>query len=201
MRSRVSVVVPLAVVALCAACPPEDPCAADEPSYGGDGNDEVWLTLKERKADATTGADAPTITKPADAAALPKVAVPTFEWESPLKIALGPHAPSPLFKPRAPSLLQRAFTALGEVAVPKAHAHLAPVSSDVYLVDILVPGRACPVSIVTTELAHPLDADSWAILQESAGAELTMQLTSAYLSTGNVTEGPFKAADVTFTIE
>jgi hypothetical protein len=191
----------LASLACGVGCPAEDPCAAEEPSYGGDGNDEVWLTLKERKADATIEGDAPTIIKPADAAVLPKATVPTFEWESPLKIALGPHAPSPLYKARAPSSLQRAFASLGDVVLPKAHAHQPPVSSDVYLADILVPGRECPVSIVTTELSHPLDADSWAILQESAGEELTLQLTSAYLSSGNISEGPFKAADVTFKVE
>lgn len=202
MRASSLTLAVLAAIALSATgCPPADPCAADEPSYGGEGNDEVWLTLKDRKGDATTDGDAPTITAPVAAATLPKANAPTLEWESPLKIALGPHMPQPLFKPHAPALLERAFTSLADIAVPKAHAHEAPVSSDVYLVDILVPGRECPVSIVTTELSHAVDADSWAILQESAGAELTMQLTGAYLASGNITEGPFRAADVTFTVE
>lgn len=190
-----------AVAALAGGCP-SDPCASEEPAYGGLGNDEVWLTLRERKADAAAGDDAPTIVAPAASAVLPAAEVPTFEWQSPLKIALAPHAPTPLFRRHAPSLLQRAVAGASHALIPVARAHLAPVSSDVYLVDLLVPGRACPVSIVTSELSHELDSGTWSLLREGgAGSEITMQLTSAYLSSGNITEGPYQAADVAFTIE
>lgn len=190
-------------VGFAAACPPDDPCAADEPAYGGLGNDEVWLTLRDAKDQATTGGDAATITRPADAAVLPAADAPTFEWESPLKIALGlpspsPPSPSPLFRRTPPTL----FDTVGRALIPAARAHLAPVSSDVYLVDILVPGRDCPVSIVTSELSHTLDDVTWARINEGAAGEArTMQITSAYLANGRIDEGPFRAADVTFTIE
>lgn len=49
--------------------------------------------------------------------------------------------------------------------------------------------------MVTTELSHPLDARSW------AGQPLTLQLTSAYLADERISEGPFRADDVSFTVE
>lgn len=201
MRARAALTALIALIATLAGGCPSEPCASEEPAYGGLGNDEVWLTLRERKAQAAAGDDAPTIIAPTASAVLPAADVPTFAWESPLKIALAPHVPAPLFRHDAPSLLQRAIAGASHALIPVAHAHLAPVSSDVYLVDLLLPGRECPVSIVTSELSHELDTETWSLLRESGGAEITMQLTSAYLSSGNITEGPYQAADVAFTIE
>ena len=97
--------------------------------------------------------------------------------------------------------VQQIVDGIGAFVIPSARAHLLPVSSDAYLLDVVVPGRQCPVSIVSTELSHALDADAWSILKEAAGQTLTIQLTSAYLANGRITEGPFKADDVTFTLE
>lgn len=193
---RVPVVTALFALVL-SGCPAEDPCAAEEPSYGGLGNDEVWLTLKDAKTRAAHDGDFPTVTSPAADATVPSANAPTFTWESPLKIAVGlERGAQPLYRAR-----RSLFDDVRELVIPSAHAHLPPVSSDVYLVDVLVPGRECPVSIVTTELSHVLDAESWDVLKNAAGEPLTLQLTSAYLSSGRVTEGPFKADDVTFTVD
>ena len=189
-----AVAVVLALVAA-AGCPANDPCVR-EPSYGGAANDEVWLTLKDAKANAQHDGDFATVTSPATDAALPADNAPTFTWQSPLKIAVGATTPQPLYRWH-PS----PFDELRELVIPRANAHLAPVSSDAYLADILVPGRACPVSIVTTELSHVLDEASWDIVKAAAGQPLTLQLTSAYLANGRVSEGPFQADDVAFTVE
>ena len=196
MRTPVAALLALASLAL-QGCPAADPCAAEEPGYGVQGNDEVWLALKDAKANATHDGDFPTVTSPADGAALPSASVPTFTWESPLKIALAPSS-GPLFRR---DRVQQIVDGIGAFVIPSARAHLLPVSSDAYLLDVVVPGRQCPVSIVSTELSHALDADAWSILKEAAGQTLTIQLTSAYLANGRITEGPFKADDVTFTLE
>lgn len=185
-----------ALVCFLAGCPAEDPCAAEPPTYGGLGNDEVWLALKDAKANATHDGDFPTVTSPAAGATVPAGTAPTFSWESPLKIALGPTTPQPLYRAH-----RSLFDDLSELVIPSAHAHLAPVSSDAYLAEVFVPGRECPVPIVTTELSHVLDSYSWDVLKEAAGEPLTLQLTSAYLASGRITEGPYKADDVTFTVE
>lgn len=194
MRAAVVTAVAVSLAGL-VGCPAADPCAAEEPAYGGLGNDEVWLTLKDAKASATHAGDFPTVTAPAADARLPAASAPTVAWESPLKLALGA-PPQPLQRVRR-SLLDD----VSELVIPGAHAHEVPVSSDAYLAEIFVPGRGCPVSIVTTELSHVLDADSWAVLVDAAGQALTLQLTSAYLANGRVGEGPFRADDVAFTVE
>jgi hypothetical protein len=213
--ARLVVVVSFAVTTAAASGCPEandDPCApisedaqnADdgpEASYGGDGNDEVWIALYDAKDRAETTGDVATITVPANDQSFPKDGVaPTFSWESPLKIAAAA-APTTLFRPARRSLLERAFDAVTGVAVPRARAHEAPVSSDAYLVEIALPGEQCPATIVTTELSHTLDEALWARLKTTAGAPLTMRITSAYLKSGVVDEGPFRSADVTFHVE
>lgn len=191
------IAVPVLLAAVATSCVDGDPCLenANEPAYGGSGNDEVWLTMVDARDRATAGGDAPTITAPTDGQALPASEPPTISWDSPLKLALGPSAPLPLVRRQPGSL----FDELSQVLIPSAHAHLPPVSSDAYLIDFLVPGRECAVSIVTTELSHTLDDDTWAKVTAAAG-EIEMRLTSAYLQSGRITEGPFKASPISFTV-
>lgn len=84
---------------------------------------------------------------------------------------------------------------------PLAKPHLPPVTGDIYLVEITVPGRTCPVNALTTDLSWQLDAASWAIT--SGGAKtVEVSLTGAYLVNGRITEGPFQpAAPRTFKIQ
>jgi hypothetical protein len=194
-RSTAVIVLSLGI----ASCTPTDPCAVDEPSYGGLGNDEVWLVLKDAKAKARHEGDFPSVTSPTDNETLPAGDPPTFSWSSPLKIAAALPA-QPLLHPRR-SFIVDVISGAGTLVIPSARAHLPPVSSDAYLLEVLVPARACPVSIATTELSHVLDAESWATLEEAAGQPLTLQLTSAYLASGRITEGPFAADNVTFKVE
>ena len=194
---NVAVLLPLVVLAV-AACSDGDPCLQpeNEPAYGGSGNDEVWLTLTDARSRATAGGDAATITSPLQGATLPSAAPATFTWESPLKVAFGPVLPTSVFRRHPPSVFDR----LSGAFIPKAHAHLPPVTSDAYLVDFIIAGRECPVSVVTTELSHTLDEETWSKLTAADGT-IEMNVTSAYLASGRVTEGPFAASSIEFKIE
>jgi hypothetical protein len=173
------------VVALVSAC--TDPCE-QEPAYGGDGNDEVWRALVDGKDDATESEDGATITAPeAGDTFAPNDAPIEIAWDSPLELASV--LPTPLFRARERTLF--------DLIVPRAHAHLPPVTSDAYLVEIEVPGRACPLQIVTTDEKHELDDESWSVLR----GELSMQIFSAYLESGRITEGPYKSPAVKFSVK
>lgn len=165
--------------------------------YGGLGNDEVWLTLYDAKDRAQTGGDAATVVVPSAGQVLPGDTLPTFEWESPLRLTLGPQRPEPLWAPRPGSPLD----ALTRWLIPSALAHLPPVTSDAYLLEIGIPGRTCPRSIVTTGLVHTLDEATWSDVKSAAGQDLTLTVWSAYLTTGVITEGPFVTEPVSFRVE
>ena len=201
--------VPLLVVVFLApafaGCPPNDTCT-EEPAYGGDGNDEVWRTLVDGLPAAVGDVpDAPVVVSPVDGDVLSGGDPPTLTWTSALKLAdatMTPARASPLrpqlhpSQPRRRSLLD----ALTQVLLPAARAHLPPVTSDAYLVQIQIPD-GCRLEVVTTELSHTLDDNGWALLQETAGPTLVMKVFSAYLSNGRITEGPFFSTAVDFRVE
>lgn len=90
------------------------------------------------------------------------------------------------------------FDRLAALVLPSAHAHLPPVTSDVYLLEIDVPDR-CPVAGLTTELSFTFSAEDWAEVVAGGGAR-TARLLSAFVAENNVTEGPFLATPLTFTV-
>lgn len=208
---RVLSVLPmLGSLAIASACPPSAEDCAPVPAastdeevqdedvvYGGLGNDEVWLTLYDAKGRAETGDKAARVIVPAADQVLPSDTPPTFEWESDLSLALGPQLPTPLSPGRERSPLD----VLSHLLIPNAYAHLPPVTSDAYLLEIAIPGRTCPRSIVTTGLLHTLDDETWAALTTALGQDLTLTIWSAYLSTGVPTEGPYVSEPVTFRVE
>jgi hypothetical protein len=178
-----------------AGCP-ADPCAL-EPAYGGDATDEVWTTLDDATNDATEGGDAAVIESPDDGAALDAAEPPTFAWSSALKLAYGAQpADARVRRARTPSVIDVLSAAL----VPRAFAHLPPVTSDAYLVNVSVQGSQCPVQAVTTELEATLDTAGWDVVK-GAGGEHTVHVVSAYLQDGRITEGPFISDPVTFTVK
>lgn len=200
----------LAALASSTACPTEEADCAPQPSeegeedaqdedvsYGGLGNDEVWLALYDAKGRAETGGDAATVLVPSEGQILPADTLPTFEWQSPLRLTLGPERPETLWGPKARSPLD----ALTGWLLPSAWAHLPPVTSDAYLLEIGIPGRTCPRSIVTTGVLHTLDTATFELMKEASGEELTLTIWSAYLTTGVITEGPFVTDPVSFRVE
>ena len=188
------IVLPLAWSTGCA----EEGCP--EPSYGGRASDESFRTMVDARDQAVADeTNAPVVTSPENEALLDSEgAAPTFSWTSALKLSMGPSAlPAPATRPRGPSLID----VMSELVIPKAHAHLPPVTGDVYLVEVTWPDRECPVAAHTTDLEWQLDKDSWDALKEWRGGEESLSLTiiSAYLNENRLSEGPFKtSAPTTF---
>jgi hypothetical protein len=200
MRSRhLTVAFALIVAGLSAACGGED-CNTIEPAYVGDASDEAWRVLLDARLDAQTSGDVPVFTSPASGSALPADASPTFTWESPLRLAA---ASLPTVAParRAPrGLLEAPFQALSGLFIPAARAHLPPVTGDIYFLEVDVPGRTCPVAGLTTaDLSFTFATSDWEAIAAGGGAR-TARLMSAFLVDNRVTEGPFLAAPLTFSI-
>jgi hypothetical protein len=187
-------------------------CTTEEPVFAGEATDEAWLEMLDARVDAAEGGDAPTFTAPEADASVPASSSPTFAWDSPLKLSSSSFS-SPSLSSSSSSSVQRLptfsgtwrrrsptwFDRVAAVVLPSAHAHLPPITSDVYLLEVDVPGRTCPVAALTTELTFTFDDDGWDAIA-TGGGERTARLLSAFLTENNVTEGPFVAAPVTFTV-
>ena len=195
MRARFSVVV-VVVVAAAAAC--EQDCDRVEPAYADQASDEVWRVMIDARAAATPGDDAAVLTAPLEG--LTQSDPVSFEWDAPLQTALvlPSSSPSPLsFTARRP---QRSFLgALSQAVFPAAHAHEPPVTSDVHLLEIDVPGRTCPVAGLTTAQSFVFDDGSWEELTREPG-ERTLRILSAFVTENRITEGPFTSTPVTLRV-
>jgi len=201
MISPRSVVVAFALVVptLGAGC--AEDCNAVEPAYVGDASDEAWRVLLDARADASASGDIPVFTGPAADSDLPAGTSPTFTWESPLRLASATTTPTtaPARRP-APGFLEAPFRAMSGLLFPVAHAHLPPVTGDIYLLEVDVPGRTCPVAGLTTaDLSFTFATSDWEAIAAGGGAR-TARLMSAFLVDNRVTEGPFLAAPLTFSI-
>ncbi len=181
-------------------CGGED-CNTIEPAYVGDASDEAWRVLLDARADAASTGDIPVFTAPAADGALPAGTSPTFSWESPLRLASAPPTPGPApARRRPPGLLEAPFRAAMELLLPPAHAHLPPVTGDIYLLEVDVPGRTCPVAGLTTaDLSFTFATSDWEAIA-AGGGDRTARLMSAFLVDNRVTEGPFLAAPLSFSI-
>lgn len=170
----------------------DDDGACGEPAYEGEATDEAWRTMVDGYADATAGADAPAITTPADDADVPADGEGLdVAWDS--TISLAPSIPrAPRRAAPAPGLLDRA----GALFEGTAWAHEPPITGDVYFVRITVPGAACPVEVLTTNLSCSIDGAGWDEIRAATGP-VTIDVTSAYLTENRITEGPFRASTPT----
>lgn len=198
-RQLISTAVVVVAVGSASGC--EQDCNTVQPAYTGIATDEAWIAMLDRRDAAASAGDVPIFSAPAVDAALTKAISPTFTWTSPLKIAGARTAPSSTRTAVAPPRRQGPglIDGLFELVVPKAWAHLEPITSDMYLLEIDVPGRACPVAGATTELSFTFASSDWEAIVEGGGAR-TARLMSAYLASNIVTEGPFLAAPLTFTV-
>jgi hypothetical protein len=178
-------------------------CTTVEPEYAGETTDEVWSVLVGARAEATKAADSATITAPAANAVVDAATPLTVTWDSPLRVAANtPRLPRlPRFPgahtPRSSTWMQT----LTNLVLPTAHAHLAPITSDVYLVEVDVPGRTCPFSVLTTELSATFSDEAWASIVDGDSGARTVRLMSAFVTENRITEGPFTASSVAFTAQ
>lgn len=147
------------------------------------GLDEAWIGLHDAIARGVTEDDetGPRIVAPEDGAS---VALSSWDgvyrWEPP------PKAGASARPPDAWRVLgERLAALLSPISV--AHAHGAPVTDDVYLLELFVPGAECPTRVVTTATSWPLDDDARGALQP--GTTLQAQITWAYEEDSIVLEG------------
>jgi hypothetical protein len=200
MICRPAIVVAAALTAstLGAGCGSED-CSAIEPAYVGAASDEAWRVLVDARADASSTGDVPVFTAPAADTVLSARTSPVFSWDSPLRIAAA-SAPTVAPRRRGPAGgLEGPFRAVAALVFPAARAHLPPVTGDIYLLEVDVPGR-CPVAGLTTaDLSFTFASSDWEAIAAGGGPR-TARLLSAYLVDNRITEGPFVAAPLTFSI-
>jgi hypothetical protein len=118
--------------------------------------------------------------------------------------AMAGHAMAPVFTAPAAGAMMPAAGAAPRVAWTSPLArkpHLPPVTDDVYLVRIAVPGRTCPVMLLTTQLEWQLTDAQWGVLRAAPG-DMSVSIVSAYLDENRITEGPFApAAPLVFQVE
>ncbi|MBN1208895.1 MAG: hypothetical protein JXB05_28815 [Myxococcaceae bacterium] len=183
-----------ALLLLTSACGKEEEPKCGEPLYGGSATDEAWRTMVDAQKKPLDSSLAVTLMSPAEGETFAASATPpAFSWTSPLRASLERDTPSRLARASArPSRGPLAW--LGELLVPTAEAHLPPYTGDIYLVQVTVPGRECPIEVLTSELSWQVDAASWATMGEAAGQELSLQVTSAYLQDNRLKEGPYRLA-------
>ncbi|RYZ42620.1 MAG: hypothetical protein EOO71_07150 [Myxococcaceae bacterium] len=167
-----------------------------EPLYAGGATDEAWRTLVDAQNKAQDSSRAVTLVSPESGQTyLTSDSAPLWQWTSPLRASLqrpGRTEPSPVGRPRDTGRSVLAW--LGNWVLPTAEAHLPPYTGDLYWVKVQVPGRQCPVELLTSELQWQLDDGSWQTLREAAGQALSVQVLSAYLVQNRVTEGPYTLA-------
>jgi hypothetical protein len=183
-----------ALLLLGSACGKEEEQTCGEPLYGGSATDEAWMTMVDAQKKAADASKAVTVTAPAEGEVHPaNTPPPRLSWTSPLRASLERDTPGrlALASPR-PSRGPLAW--LGELLVPTAEAHLPPFTGDIYLVQVTVPGRECPVQVLTSELSWQVDEDSWATMAGAKDQPLSVQIASAYLQDNRLKEGPFRMA-------
>jgi hypothetical protein len=193
-RASTVVVVAALAAAFAAGCDGAGDCDTVEPVYAGAGTDETWRVMVEARASAKES-DEVVVTVPAAGAVVQQGDdPPALAWDSDLEISLNEPASSTTTRPK-PGFFDR----LSATVFPVAHAHLPPITSDVYFLEIDVPGRTCPVSALTTLESMIFSDGDWEEVTKEPG-ERTLRLLSAFVTENRITEGPFQAAPVTFTV-
>lgn len=166
-----------------------------EPLYGGSATDEAWRAIVDARQKPLDASQAVTLTSPAEGETYAADAPPPhFTWTSPLRASLERPASEGRLAQAHPRPRKSVLAWLGGLLVPTAEAHLAPFTGDIYYVQVLVPGRTCPVEMLTSNLDWQLDADAWSAIGEARDQDLSIQVTSAYLKENQLTEGPYRLA-------
>jgi hypothetical protein len=183
-----------ALLLLGSACGKDEGPECGEPLYGGSATDEAWMTMVDAQKKAADSSKAVTVTAPAEGEVHPaNTPPPRISWTSPLSASLERNTPGRLAL-ASPRSSRGPLAWIGELLIPTAHAHLPPFTGDIYLVQVTVPGRECPVQVLTSELSWQIDEASWATMAEAKAQALSVQITSAYLQDNRLKEGPYRMA-------
>ena len=191
-RQRILWSVCASCLLLTAACGKDEEPKCGEPLYGGSATDEAWMTMVDARSKPTDSSRAVTLMSPAEGETFAaSAAPPRFSWTSPLRASLEQDRPSRYAVAR-PRPSRGVLSWVAELLVPTAEAHLPPFTGDIYFVEVSLPGRECPLQVLTSELSWQVDAASWSTLGEVAGQDLRLQVTSAYLQDNRIKEGPYR---------
>src|SRR5437868_9741592 len=170
-----------ALLLLGSACGKEEEQSCGEPLYSGSTTDEAWMTMVDAQKKAADSSKAVTVTSPGEGEVHSSNVPPLrISWTSPLRASLERDTPSRLAL-ASPRRSRGPLAWLGELLVPTAEAHLPPFTGDIYLLQVTVPGRECPIQVLTSELSWLVDEDSWNIMADAKEQPLSIQITSAYL--------------------
>ncbi len=185
------------VVGGASACVDEGDCNASEPEFAGAATDEVWRVMLDARASADETTDVEILVPAAGDEVKKGDDPPAFTWDSALVASLE----LPRFNDaQGRKKRQRGlFDELSSVVFPTALAHQPPITSDVYFLEIDVPGRTCPVAAVTTLESMIFATDDWDEVTKEPG-ERTLNILSAFLTENRVTEGPYTAKPVAFSV-
>jgi hypothetical protein len=180
------------VLLLTTACG-KDEAECGEPLYGGNATDEAWMTMVDAQKKAVSAERAVSLSAPTPGETYAADAPPPrWTWSSPLRASLERPMSDRRLALAHPRVKRSALAWLGELILPTAEAHLPPYTGDIYWVRVTVPGRACPVEVLTSELEWQLDAATWSTLGEARNQDLSIEVTSAYLVNNQLTEGPYR---------
>lgn len=188
-----------ALLALAPACNDEETeaDACGEPLYGGEATDEAWRAMVDAKSKAAVSDQAVTLVSPTEGQSYSTTGEtpPTWQWTSPIASWVPGSAPSvPASLPARPREGRSVLAWLGNLVLPSAEAHLPPFTGDLYQVQVTVPGRKCPVELLTSNLEWTLDAATWDTLRGAVDQDVSIQVLSAYLVENRLREGPYKLA-------
>lgn len=184
----------LATAAAAAGCGDDGAPVAnlDDVIFEGAASDEAWVAV----AEAATSPDpsgagwvfAPT-------SFLRSGTTPTFTWTPPAPGVHGPRrTPSrtPAFDEQPLDYFARG---LSEFVHPVAHAHLPPVTGDVYRLIFTVPDQPTPLRVLTTDHSYSPGGTAFAKLASATGP-ISLELVHAYLMQGRVMEGPYRLPEI-----
>ncbi len=169
------------------------PPTIDDVIFEGAASDEAWVAVDEATpTDDTSGwLFAPTRFA---RAATP----PSFTWARPEGARRQRRTPP--FEPHAEPPIEHFARGLAELLHPVAHAHLPPVSGDVYRLIFTIPGDAAPLRIFTTDPSYTPAGSAFTKLAATTGP-ISLELVRAYLMDNRVMEGPFRLPTISITAE
>jgi hypothetical protein len=169
------------------------PPTIDDVIYEGVASDEAWVAIAEATPtdDSSGWLFAPTSFA---RAATP----PSFTWSRPAGARRQRRTPPLEQHDERP--IEHFARGLAEFLHPVAHAHLPPVSGDVYRLVFTIPGDAAPLRVLTTDPSYTPAGSAFTKLGATTGP-ISLELVRTYLMDNRVMEGPFRLPTITITAE
>jgi hypothetical protein len=160
--------------------------AAPEPIYGGETTDEAWRDMWDKQRNTTESAMyGANLVSPTEGASMAPTSPGAFVWTTTLAAAPAVPGGAPVRHVRAPTPWRVDF-------IPEALAHGNPVTGPVHWLRFIIAGRD-DIHVFTTETQWTPTETQWAPFAATAGAEIRLEVVSAYMTQNRVVQGPYKA--------